>query len=67
MAHLPASVVERNAMGIAVLIFGAYAALVGFLGYLLARAAPSGFEDETGFHQGDEPLPPPPHHWPLGA
>lgn len=54
-------------METAILVFGAYVALVAFLGSLLAQVAPPGFEDEDGFHQGQEPAPPRTEQWHLGA
>lgn len=56
-------------METAILVFGAYVALVAFLGSLLAQAAPPGFEDDDGFHSGEEPAPPrsTAEQWHLGA
>jgi len=45
-------------MEVAILVFGSYVTLVAFIGYLLARFAPLGYEDEHGFHEGAEPAPP---------
>lgn len=56
-------------METAILVFGAYVALVAFLGSLLAQAAPPGFEDDDGFHSGEEPAPPrsTAEQWHLGT
>jgi len=54
-------------METAILVFGAYVALVAFLGSLLAQVAPPGFEDDAGFHRGEEPAPPAAERWHLGA
>jgi hypothetical protein len=56
-------------METAILVFGAYVALVAFLGSLLAKAAPPGFEDDEGFHRGEEPVVPrsAADQWHLGA